>query len=109
MGEILDLCCRIVSPERERERESLKLVNFYPKTLYNCMFFGNFCHNYHKIYYHNYHCNRHTRKTSFLASKKEVQVARNGGEGEVIRAMLERKNFSCVRCSLSCINVIATK
>ena len=26
-------------------------------------------------------------------SKKEVQVARNGGEGEVIRAMPERKHF----------------
>ena len=55
-----------------------------------CLFFGNFCHHYHQHYHHNYDCNHHyhhwyffchTRKTSFLTSEKEVQVARKRGRG----------------------------
>ena len=57
------------------------------------MFFSHFCHNYHQNYqnyHHNYHWNHHyhhqknfghTRKTSFLTSKKEDQVARIGVMG----------------------------
>ena len=65
-----------------------------------------FSHNYHQNYHdyhHNYHCNHHyhhrdffghTRKTLFLTSKKEDQVARIGGMGgEVIWAMPERKQI----------------
>ena len=66
------------------------------------MFFGNFCHHYDQNYHHNYHCNRHyhqyffchTRKTLFLTSEREDQVARIGGMGgEVIWAMPERKQI----------------
>ena len=77
-----------------------KIGKCLPKTLYICMFFGHFCHHYHQNYHHNYHCNRHyhhrhffchTRKTSFLTSEKEDQVARIGGR-EVIWVMPERKH-----------------
>ena len=57
------------------------------------MFFSHFCHNYHQNYHnyhHNYHCNHHyhhwiffghTRKTSFLTSKKRGPSCPNWGDG----------------------------
>ena len=53
------------------------------------MFFSHFWHHYHQNYHHNYHCNHHwyffchMRKTLFLTSKKEVQVARKRGRGNL--------------------------
>ena len=86
-----------------------KIGNFVPKTLYICMFFGHVCHHYHQNYHHNYHCNRHyhhrhffchTRKTSFLTSEKEDQVARIGGGGG--RGNCPKENILfLMSCSLS--------
>ena len=86
--------------------------NFLLKLHSNCMFFSHFCHNYHQNYHnyhHNYHCNHHyhhqkkighTRKTSFLTSKKEDQVAqigvRGGGLGDSNNA--RKKTFFFYGC-----------
>ena len=71
------------------------------------MFFSHFCHNYHQNYHnyhHNYHCNHHyhhqqkkighTRKTSFLTSKKEVaRIGVRGGGFRWFGQCPKRKRF----------------
>ena len=78
-----------------------KIGKFLPKTLYICMFFGNFCHHYHQNHHHNYHCNRHYNHMHFsvIRAKRRFWRPKKRYQG-VIRAMAEGKHFFGGRSSL---------